>query len=600
MSNTSEQSAAAERPLSMRLLLRIYSSLGHYKWLVFLGNMLVIICVYADMTIIHEVKKLIDRKDLTTAPLWALISPFVILAVINRVAGGTQFLITAWGANRAAAGLRKQFYDRLLSLSKGFYDHHKAGWLVARGTGDLQIISDFMTFSLMLFCSMMTVLVLALVRIAGISLILLAPCVLTLPLFIAIGAWYKKRMTRTQRRAREQNSRMVANLTENIRGVRVVKAFGRENRNLRLFNRLNLLNRNVEVKAARLNALFLPSMDFFGILNMTLVVLFGSWLMLPEQAHLLKDPLTPGDLASYILYMNALVWPTRMCVELFSISLRACAGAERIYEIIDMKPEIKDSPNAVMQGTIQGKIEFEDVCFSYPLHHQDFLHYLDLTINPGETVALVGETGAGKTTLASLIARFYDVKSGRILIDDKNIRSYPLDELHQNLGIVLQDGFLFSGTVMDNLKFRRPDASDEDIMQLTKQLGIHEELRKLPGGYQTEIKEGGRSISEGQRQLISVARALIADPKILILDESTSSLDLYTERILQQAIDQLITGRTTIIIAHRLATVRKADRIIVMDHGRIVEAGSHEELMKKGDRYFRFVLQNESSGKLPE
>jgi ATP-binding cassette subfamily B protein len=368
-----------------------------------------------------------------------------------------------------------------------------------------------------------------------------------------------------------------------------VQAFSRQERNLEDFNSLNLLSHDTEIRAAKLDAVFMPSLDFIGILNTTIEVAFAAWLIKNPHFPLLGKPLTTADEIAYVLYMNAILWPTRMIVEIYSMAIRAMAAAERIYEIIDMPLDIRDPDSPIKIKKLEGNIKFEDAGFSYAADEPWIIRGFNLTISRGETVALVGKTGAGKTTIASLIARFYDLNEGKLIIDNHNIRHYRQSDLHAYMGIVLQQGYLFSGTVLDNLRFRNSNATRQEIIDCAKQLGTHEAISALSAGYDTEIMEGGESISLGQRQIISITRALLADPDILILDEPTSSLDIHTEATIQKAINKLIKNRTTIIIAHRLSTIRNADRIVVIDAGNIQESGTHEELMQRNGTYRELV-----------
>jgi ATP-binding cassette subfamily B protein len=588
-SHNSLDSIAVSKAHMLRLLARIFASLGPYKWCLLAGNIGAFVCIFADLQMITGLRAMLNSSDLFQGALWPRIAPILLWALVNRVSGGFQFWISSYAANRAMHSLRCQFFERLQTLSKSFYDRHRAGWLVARGTGDMQILSDYMVFAIMMLVIFCTAIFGSLFRIASISPVLLLPCLITLPAAAVATFHYRRHMVRTQREARERNSAMVANLTENIRGVREVQAFAREDVNLAHFNDLNRQTRDTELKAARLNAMFLPGMDLIGVINIITVIAFGSWLLRNPDSKLLSRPLTGGDLAAYFLYMNMVLWPMRMVFELYSWTLRACEAARRIFGIVDITPEVQDAEDARPVERMRGEVEFRSVGFRYGSTDSWILRDFNLRIEAGETLALVGKTGAGKTTVSSLIARFYDVQEGLVLVDGQDVRKLEQESYHSHMGIVLQDGFLFSGSVMDNLRFRHPELSDGEVVAAARRLGTHECMLRLPDGYATEVHEGGRSVSEGQRQLISLTRALIAEPKILILDESTSALDSYTERKVQEALETLIRGRTTLIIAHRLSTVRCADRIVVMDGGRIVEEGTHERLVELKGAYCDFL-----------
>ncbi len=600
-SETEELKEGASRPLSLKLVLRILGTLGRYIWLIFLANVFLFICIRADMLIIREIRKLLDRDDLMTAGIFTLIGPIVLLAAVNRLFGWSQWMITIFASNRAIARLRVRLFEKLQDLSKSFHDRHKAGWLVARNTGDIRIIEDFMTFALMIFMVFLAAVGCATAEIARISWVLLLPCVLIVPIVLAITITYKHHISIAQRAAREQHSRLVANMTEAVRGVRVVHAFSRQEHNLEEFNTLNLMHHDTELRVARLNSLFIPSMDFLGILNTAIVIVFGSWLVSHNATEgIFAVKLSTGDLVAYMLYMNVIIFPVRLMVELYSMAMRAMAAAERVFEVIDMEPEVQDPPSSDLPDTVHGRMVMENVGFRYAEDKAWILRNFSLELPAGRTIALVGETGAGKTTVSSLLARFYDVQEGRILLDGVELKSIPQDLLHHQMGIVLQEGFLFSGTVLDNLRFRSPDMAREEVVRVAKDLGTHDAIMSLSDGYETLILEGGSSISEGQRQIVSITRALIANPKILVLDEPTSSLDVHTEHTIQNAIEKLIANRTTIVIAHRLSTVRHADRIVVIDDGAIIEAGDHDSLMKQNGRYYDLVVRSEESGILQE
>ncbi len=557
---------------------------------------MVCVSAWADMQIIHYASQLFDSQEWEEVGIFRAILPLALLGLANRAFGWGQLLISVYCGNQAIAGLRKTLFQRLMIFSKSFFDRHKAGWLVARSTGDIAILKDFMTYALMMLGVFGTITLSALFRITRIAPLLLVPAAIMLPLVAFLTARYKKRMTKLQRAARDQNSRLVANMAETVRGVRVVHAFYRQERNLEDFNAINTINHDTEVSIAKLNGMFLPVLDFLGVLNLILVVLFATWILHDPRMQSMAEHINMGDVIAYVLYMNMLIWPTRMIVELYSMALRAMSAGERIFEIIDMEPDVKDPENPVSINEIKGAIDFQQVHFRYKEDGEWIIKDLDLSIHPGETIALAGPTGAGKTTILSLVARFFDPQKGHILLDGTDLRNFNQDDLHQHMGIVLQQGYLFSGTVMENLKFRRSDLTDSYVIEQSKRLGTHEAIAALSDGYETRILEGGESLSLGQRQIIAITRALLADPSILMLDEPTSSLDVYTESIIQQAIQRVMKNRTSLVIAHRLSTIQKADRILVIDHGKIMEQGSHEQLMNHDGPYRRLILH----GKLAE
>lgn len=600
-SEARESRKTASRPLSLGLLLRILMALGPYFWLVLLGNVFLFVCIRADMLIIREIKKLLDRPDLMSAGILSLIGPILFLAAVNRVFGWAQWMVTIFASNRAIANLRVRFFEKLQDLSKSFHSRHKAGWLVARNTGDIRIIEDFMTFALMIFMVFLAAVGCAIAEIASISWVLLLPCLIVVPIVLVITITYKRRISAAQRTAREQHSKLVANMTEAVKGVRVVHAFSRQEQNLEEFNELNLMHHDSELRVARLNSLFIPSMDFLGIFNTTIVILFGSWLMGRNASEgIFAVDLSTGDLVAYMLYMNVIIFPVRLMVELYSMAMRAMAAAERVFEVIDMEPEVRDPASPAIPERVEGQMSMQKISFRYTEDEPWILKDFSLDIPSGKTIALVGATGAGKTTISSLLARFHDVQEGKITLDGLELRSMSQDTLHQQMGIVLQEGFLFSGTVLDNLRFRAPMMTKEEVIRVAKDLGTHDAIMSLSDGYDTMVMGGGSSVSEGQRQVISITRALIANPRILLLDEPTSSLDIYTEHTIQKAIEALIVNRTTVLIAHRLSTIRHADRIVVIDHGEIVEYGEHDALMSQKGRYYDLVTRSEESGILQE
>jgi ATP-binding cassette subfamily B protein/subfamily B ATP-binding cassette protein MsbA len=368
-------------------------------------------------------------------------------------------------------------------------------------------------------------------------------------------------------------------LAENINAVRVVQSFSREDTNYSYFQGVvNFFNLNSNLIAARLAAIFFPSVDFLGTFAIALVIFIAG-------THLFGETLSAGVLVAFVLYIGRFFDPIRDLSLRYDGFMTTMASGERILSLINAPVEVKDQPSSDELPVIEGRVDFENVSFHYSDDNQLVLEYIDLHVQPGETVALVGKTGAGKTTIIKLLARFHDPTQGTVKIDGHDIREVTQESLRRQMGIVLQDPFLFSGTVRENIRFGRLDATDEEIEAAAAAIGADEFIRKLRHGYETPVQEGGIILSVGQRQLISFARALLADPRILILDEATSSIDTQTEHIIQEALARLLKGRTAFVIAHRLSTVINSDRIVVVDDGKIVEQGRHEELLAKQGRY---------------
>ena len=584
----SEQMDTDERPeLSSKDLLRCFFYLGKYAPLVICGILLCIVCVWAEMALIRQAGELIDKVDLSTVSIWAVVLPFLGYGAVSRACGGAQWVMTTYATNRATLALRKAFFAKLQKLSKSFYDTHKAGWLVARNSSDLARIGDFLTYPLMMSAVFITTFVFAIIQISQINLLMLLPLFVLSPVFVLLTSYYRRHMRRANRLVSKQNSRIVADITETVRGIKVVHAFSREEENFKKFAGLNRDNRDLNIRVARLQGLFMPSLDFVGMLNMTLVIGFSFWLINYTATAGSSKIITAGDVAQYVMYMNAVLHPLRLITEIYSLTFTASAAAERIFEIMDMEPEVEDPENPLELQEIAGKIELRKLSFRYNDEQEYILRKINLLIRPGQTVAIVGETGAGKTTLASLIARFYDPVEGGVFIDDIDIRSLNSTSLHNQMGFVPQQGYLFTGTVMENLKFSAPHKSDREVMEVAEELGTSATIEALPAGYETMVLEGGDGLSLGQRQIIAITRAILSDPKILIMDEPTSALDIYHERLIQQALEKICRHRTTIIIAHRLSTIERAENIVLLSGSCISETGSHQELLQRKGIYYR-------------
>jgi ABC-type multidrug transport system fused ATPase/permease subunit len=398
-----------------------------------------------------------------------------------------------------------------------------------------------------------------------------------LPLMVLITAWFSRRARVAYRETRLRIGAVLGDLAENISGMRVIQAFAQEETTQGRFEEVNRANRDAYINAISLSFVFLPAADVLSMAAMGVVLWVGGTMIA-------QGMLTIGVVVAFMSYVGRFFEPIQDLSQIYTTLQAATAGGERVLELLDIQPAVQDRPRAVDLPEIEGRVELRDVSFSYG-PEKGVLHRVDLVIEPGETVALVGPTGAGKTSIANLVARFYDVTEGAVLIDGTDVRDVTAESLHRQMGLVPQDPFLFSGAVADNIRFGRPEASEEEMVAAAKLANADDFIRNLPEGYETRILEGGVNLSVGQRQLVCIARAVLVDPRILILDEATSSVDTITEALIQGALERLLRGRTAIIIAHRLSTVRNADRIYVVDGGQIVEQGDHESLLVQGGLY---------------
>jgi ABC-type multidrug transport system fused ATPase/permease subunit len=409
-----------------------------------------------------------------------------------------------------------------------------------------------------------------------------------LPLMFVSSIYFSRRARRAFRETRKTIGSVSADLEENISGVRVTQAFAREDQNIERFNELNRANRDANVNAQGITAAFSPTLDVLSTVGLAIVIGYGGYLALRTPPLV-----TVGVIVSFLVYVRRFFHPIQQLAQLYAQLQSALAGAERIFELIDTQPDLIDAPDAVDMPPIVGRIEFDGVSFRYKTE-EPVLDNINLVTEPGQTVALVGPTGAGKTTLVNLIGRFYEVSEGAVCIDGRDVRQVKQASLRAQMGLVLQDTFLFSGTIMDNIRYGRLDAGDDEVIEAARLANADGFITHMPAGYQTELSEQGRNLSQGQRQLIAIARAILADPRVLILDEATSSVDTRTELLIQQGLDRLLRGRTSFVIAHRLSTIHNADQLLVLQNGRIVERASstpecsaHEQLLELGGEYYK-------------
>lgn len=536
--------------------------------------------------------------DKAIAPAWPalpsvklllLITGAVLLLYLIQWAASTyRIKFTNIIGQRVIYDLREDLFKHIQKLSFNFFDKRPAGSVLVRVTNDINSLQDLFTngaVNVLIDC----------VQLIGIIVILLLinwklglAVIVTVPIMFLISTKLRVRIRRAWQEVRMKNSRINSHLNESIQGIRVTQAYTQEQENMAYFDDMNSSSKKSWDKASAMNQVFGPLIDITGG--------FGTLVLFWLGAHLIQtDQLTVGLLVAFANYVGNFWEPINRLGQMYNQLLVAMASSERIFEFMDEQPNIANKPGAKALPPIRGDIQFEKVIFEYEKGRQA-LKGINLSVEAGQSIALVGHTGSGKSTIINLLSRFYDITSGRLTIDGQDVRDVTVESLRSQISIVLQDTFIFSGTIRDNIRFGRLDATDEEIEAAAKAVNAHEFIVHLPAGYETEVEERGGMLSMGQRQLLSFARALLANPRILILDEATASIDTETELKIQDALQVLLKGRTSFMVAHRLSTIRNADHIVVLDHGEIQESGNHEQLMKKHGIYrglveaqFRFL-----------
>jgi ATP-binding cassette subfamily B protein len=522
----------------------------------------------------------INKKTGTNLVL--IVSLFVLLALANWGMTYVETYMTGWVGERILTDLRKQLFGHLQALSLGFYERNRAGILISRMTNDVEAIDQLVTDGV-------TTLAQSTLLLSGTAFLLIfldtrlaLATLIVIPFMVIASALFRSRSARAYSSVRERLGLVTATLAEDIAGMRMVQAFVREQRATENFRTVALDYRESNMQTVRLNAYYFPFVSLLATLALAIVLGYGGHLYLDSAIQL-------TTLFAFMLYVNNFFDPIQQLSQLYNTFLSAAAALDKIIAVLDEDPDVVDGDGAKPLAHIEGNVRFEDVHFAYGLRGgetgEEVLHGIDLDVPAGTTVALVGHTGAGKSTIAKLLARFYEPTGGRITIDGVGLNDVTQESLRRQLGIVPQEGFLFAGTVAENIAFGRPDAKPDEIVRAAQTVGAHELILRLEDGYETQLGERGSRLSLGQRQLIAFARALLADPRILILDEATSSVDIGTERTIEQALRTLLADRTSFVIAHRLSTIRDADLIVVLEHGQVQEQGSHDELLARQGLY---------------
>lgn len=586
------------RPIEWSLVRRMLQILRPYRKQYMIGISIGLVHVLCDMAGPRFIQRIIDFCTAYTShsitltqnkailhlcgimALWLLV--FACSVTLQRIC----IIVMTRAGETVQFGLRQKLFDHLQTLSMSYYDKTKLGRIISRMTSDINSLREVNVWGIWQIIANGMIMVVAASMLVWTSPKLFLSVVWLGPILYFANRTYIKTAGGLQQVAREGWTRVSTNLAENITGMRVVTAFNRQDPNLAVFNRLQFDNTLNNVRIARINGVYQPMLQTIGFIGKAIILLYGGYLIASGQ----MIGKGVGSIVAAYLYWDWFMQPILNLGNFYNQLMQAMAGAERVFNLLDTPPDVQDLPEAKPLPRIVGEVTFENVTFGYN-PDRPVLHDVSFTAKPGQTFALVGATGSGKSSTISLIARFYQPQKGRVLVDGHDVRYVTGESLHRQMGLVLQVNYLFTGTVLENIRYATPSATLEDVISAAKAIGSHDAIMQLQNGYHTEVGERGANMSLGQRQLICFTRAFLADPRIFMLDEATSAVDTATEMLVQESLEKLLAGRTTFIVAHRLSTIMKADCILVVDKGRIVERGTHDELIDLGGKYAHLYEQ---------
>ena len=589
-SQTSQDEALFGRAFDKWVVRRFLTFLTPYRRRISIGIAAIVVFTLIQLAIPLVVRAVIDRAlagpEAGLALLQIICGVFLVIVVLSYAANHIMEIVVGKVAQELLFDLRRAMYAHLQKVSLTFMDKTETGRLMSRLQGDVGALQEFLESSIFAIGDLLLLIGIIIVTLS-LDPVLGALTLSVVPILFIVRIVWLPLARRAFMRARETQSATNAALAENVHGVRTIQELRREDVNLRLFGEKAHDNLRAQLSASKYTNIMVPIVDTLSGAAMAIVIIVGGGLVL-------EDALDVGVMIAFLFYVQRFFDPIRSLTLQYSVMQRAMAAGQRIFEVLDVEIDVADAPKAEVFGDIDGAVELRNVTFGY-VKDQPILKDVSFKAAPGETIALVGATGSGKTSIAALVHRFYDVWDGAVMIGGRDVRDVTQESLAHNVGMVLQDPFLFSGSVFENIRYSTTDASHADVIDAAKAVGLHALIEAMPDGYETMLEEGGGGLSLGQRQLVSFARALVADTRILILDEATANIDSYTERQIQVALAKLLQGRTAIVIAHRLATIRGADRIIVLQAGEVIENGDHDTLMASGGHYSQLYSLNFAS-----